>query len=63
MGWTKLLILTFKPAVESSWKFDLLSHTDFVDWQFITNKDKNFSVIDSTKPFVCFGSFQDFLGK
>lgn len=63
MGWTKLLILTFKPAVESSWKFDLLSHTDFVDWQFITNKDKNFSVIDSTKPFVCFGSFQDFLGR
>jgi hypothetical protein len=26
MGWKKVLVLTFKPAVEDAWKEDLLSH-------------------------------------
>lgn len=65
MGWKKLLVLTFKPAVEDAWKEDLLSHVDFVGWQFIsknadelTNQD-----INTRKPLVCFGSFQDYLGR
>ena len=29
MNWMKILILTFKPAVEEAWKEDLLSHIDF----------------------------------
>jgi hypothetical protein len=65
MGWNKVLVLTFKPAVEDAWKEDLLSHIDFKGWQFISkNADELTSEgIDLTKPLVCFGSFQDFLGK
>ncbi len=70
MGWTKILVLTFKPAVQDAWETDLNTHIDFDGWQFISNKGKktNECVLDSdklnkTKPIVCFGSFQDFLGK
>src|SRR5690606_33390196 len=38
MGWKKLLVLTFKPAVENAWKEDLLSHVDFKGWQFISKQ-------------------------
>ena len=63
MGWQRILVLTFKPAVQSAWEEDLLSHTDFVDWQFIQKDGLQYSDIDNARPFVCFGSFQDFLGK
>jgi len=65
MGWKKVLVLTFKPAVEDAWKEDLLSHVDFKGWQFISkHADELLSQdIDTKKPLVCFGSFQDFLGK
>jgi hypothetical protein len=64
MGWKKMLVLTFKPAVEDAWKNDLLSHVDFKGWQFISkNADELTSQdIDTQKPLVCFGSFQDYLG-
>lgn len=63
MNWTKILVLTFKPAVQNAWQEDLNSHLDFVNWQFISNNSLGFEEIDSKKPFVCFGSFQDYLGK
>jgi hypothetical protein len=65
MGWKKVLVLTFKPAVEDAWKEDLLSHVDFKGWQFISKNadDLTSADIDLKKPLVCFGSFQDFLGK
>ena len=63
MDWTKVLILTFKPAVENSWREDLNTHVDFEGWQFISKGGKSYDVIDKSKPFVCFASFQDFLGK
>jgi hypothetical protein len=65
MGWKKVLVLTFKPAVEDAWKEDLLSHVDFKGWQFISKHADELSTndIDNKKPLVCFGSFQDFLGK
>lgn len=64
MGWTKVLVLTFKPAVKTAWKEDLLSHRDFEGWQFCEKQDdREFSPIDERKPFVCFASFQDVLGK
>ncbi len=64
MGFTKVLVLTFKPAVESAWKEDLQSHVDFEGWQFISkNTEFTFDDLDKNKPFVCFGSFQDYLGK
>ena len=34
-GFTRILVLTFKPAVESAWSEDLMSHVDFEGWQFI----------------------------
>lgn len=64
MGWKRLLILTFKPAVQSAWEEDLATHVDFQGWQFISRSGKlNYDAIDSSRPVVCFGSFQDYLGK
>ena len=63
MGWTKVLVLTFKPAVQSAWEEDLASHKDFDGWQFISKDSLQFEDADESKPFVCFGSFQDYLGK
>jgi len=64
-GWSKILVLTFKPAVQSAWKEDLLTHIDFEGWQFISKSqdDLSYEDADKSRPFVCFGSFQDFLGK
>lgn len=63
MGWRKVLVLTFKPAVQSAWEEDLKTHVDFVGWQFISPKGLTPKQIDKKKPFVCFGSFQDYLGR
>lgn len=63
MNWTKVLVLTFKPAVQNAWDEDLKSHVDFEGWQFIVKDGLSYEAADKTKPFVCFGSFQDFLGK
>lgn len=67
MGMKRILILTFKPAVEESWEIDLDSHVDFEGWQFYSNEKAGKQEIspkdlDPNKPIVCFGSFQDFLG-
>ncbi len=65
MNWTKVLVLTFKPAVQNAWEEDLRFHIDFKGWQFITSKPDSLSYekADKSKPIVCFGSFQDYLGK
>lgn len=63
MGWKKVLVLTFKPAVQNSWEEDLKSHVDFKDWQFVSRTGLSYDEIDHTKPFVWFASFQDVLGK
>jgi len=63
MGWSKILVLTFKPAVQSAWDEDLQTHIDFKGWQFISRNGLHFKDADKKKPFVCFGSFQDYLGK
>ncbi len=71
MDFKRILILTFKPAVESAWQEDLSHHVDFAGWQFVSNKeakfdakelDEQFDECDGTKPIVVFGSFQDLLG-
>ena len=63
MGLKKILVLTFKPAVESAWDEDLLTHVDFEGWQFISrNSDLTYEKADKNRPIVCFGSFQDYLG-
>ncbi len=64
MGWEKLLVLTFKPAVKTAWKDDLLQHVDFDGWQFCEKQDdREFNYVNERKPFVCFASFQDVLGR
>ena len=63
MNWKRVLVLTFKPAVQSAWEEDLLTHKDFEGWQFICRDGLQFQDADENKPFVCFGSFQDFLGR
>lgn len=70
MGMKRVLILTFKPAVQTAWREDLLTHMDFEGWQFITRptvpggltNDQQYQRADKSRPIVCFGSFQDFLG-
>lgn len=71
MGFSRILVLTFKPAVESAWREDLMTHVDFDGWQFISNKDAagnhvniEHEYIRANKkyPIVVFGSFQDLLG-
>jgi hypothetical protein len=63
MGWRKVLVLTFKPAVQNAWEEDLKCHVDFKGWQFISPGGLSYEDADKKKPFVCFGSFQDYLGK
>jgi hypothetical protein len=63
MKWGKVLVLTFKPAVQSAWEEDIKTHKDFEGWQFISRGGLEFRDVDESKPFVCFGSFQDYLGK
>lgn len=63
MSWRKVLVLTFKPAVETAWEEDLKCHVDFKDWQFISSGGLSYEAANKKKPFVCFGSFQDYLGR
>ncbi len=63
MGWRKVLVLTFKPAVQSAWEEDLKCHVDFKGWQFIKPGGLSYEEADRKRPFVCFGSFQDYLGR
>ena len=63
MGWSKILVLTFKPAVQNAWQEDLENHADFSGWQFIVRGGLTYEEADKSKPIVCFASLQDFLGK
>jgi hypothetical protein len=61
MGWTRVLVLTYKPAVEKAWRDDLESHEDFAGWRFKGKEDDEPNLDDPT-PLVWFASFQDVLG-
>lgn len=67
MGMKRVLVLTFKPAVEAAWEEDLLTHVDFAGWQFYSRETAAQTgitpdALDQNQPIVCFGSFQDYLG-
>lgn len=62
MNMKRVLVLTFKPAVEDAWREDLESHIDFAGWQFVSRGAMAYEECDPSRPIVCFGSFQDFLG-
>ena len=60
----RVLVLTFKPAVEDAWQTDLESHLDFDGWQYLSkNLGRDPTQVDKKKPVVYFGSFQDLLGR
>lgn len=64
MGWSKILVLTYKPGVENEWKKELAGHEDFRGWQFIKGLQSwEEAGIDESKPVVWFASYQDVLGK
>jgi hypothetical protein len=64
LGAKRVLVLTFKPAVEDAWQTDLESHVDFSGWQYLSRSSgSDPSKASTKKPLVYFGSFQDLLGR
>lgn len=60
----RVLVVTFKPAVEDAWESDLSSHVDFDRWQYLSRASGGSPAeVDAERPFVYFGSFQDLLGR
>jgi hypothetical protein len=64
LGARRVLVLTFKPAVEDAWQTDLESHVDFEGWHYLSrHSHSDPAKIGDDKPVVYFGSFQDLLGR
>jgi hypothetical protein len=64
LGAKRVLVVTFKPAVEDAWQTDLENHIDFNGWQYLSRASgSDPTQIDREKPVVYFGSFQDLLGR
>ena len=64
LGARRVLVVTFKPAVEDAWQTDLENHVDFDGWQYLSrSSESDPTQIDGNKPVVYFGSFQDLLGR
>jgi hypothetical protein len=64
LGARRVLVVTFKPAVEDAWRTDLESHKDFDGWQYFSKAGgKDPTKADKKLPLVYFGSFQDLLGR
>jgi len=61
LDWSRVLVLTYKPAVETAWREDLECHTDFDGWRFQGKGDPP-ADLDDPAPLVWFASFQDVLG-
>lgn len=64
LGAKRVLVVTFKPAVEDAWQTDLESHVDFEGWQYLSRQyGGDPSTVSKSRPLVYFGSFQDLLGR
>jgi len=64
LGAKRVLVVTFKPAVEDAWQTDLESHVDFDGWQYLSRSSgSDPTKVSARKPMVYFGSFQDLLGR
>lgn len=60
----RVLVVTFKPAVEDAWQSDLYNHKDFDGWHYLSRSfGGSPSEVDKDSPLVYFGSFQDLLGR
>ena len=66
MGWNRVLVLTFKPAVATAWHDDLVSHVNFDGWLYVdknsTDKER-YEAADYDGPAVWFASLQDLGGR
>ena len=64
LGAKRVLVVTFKPAVEDAWQSDLESHADFDGWQYMSRSSgADPRDVSPRRPLVYFGSFQDLLGR
>ena len=64
LGATRVLVVTFKPAVEDAWQTDLENHAEFEGWQYMSKQSGADPLsVEQGKPLVYFGSFQDLLGR
>lgn len=66
MGWQRVLVLTFKPAVATAWHDDLVSHVDFDGWRYVDKESteaERDDAADSAGPVVWFASLQDLGGR
>ena len=60
----RVLVVTFKPAVEDAWQSDLENHKDFEGWHYLSRSTGGSPAeIAKDSPLVYFGSFQDLLGR
>jgi hypothetical protein len=66
MDWARVLVLTYKPAVQAAWRDDLLGHVDFAGWHF-ADRDTPIAeaneLLDGAAPVIRFASFQDLNGR
>jgi len=64
MGLRRVLVITYKPAVDANWREDLESHVDFDGWKYYSAKEfsaTNPITLDSSADVeILFCSFQDF---
>lgn len=66
MGWDRILVLTFKPAVATAWHDDLVSHVDFDGWLYVDKESSDgqrAEAADYGGPVVWFASLQDLGGR
>lgn len=64
LGAKRVLVVTFKPAVEDAWQTDLETHVDFDGWQYLSRQSgSDPTSVSKSKPLVYFSSFQDLLGR
>lgn len=66
MGWQRVLVLTFKPAVAIAWHDDLVGHVDFDGWRYIdkeSSEAERNDAADDPGRVVWFASFQDLGGR
>jgi superfamily II DNA or RNA helicase len=64
LGYKRILVLTYKPAVDSAWREDMNTHIDFDGWKYYSAKE-DFSAANPIQLTgdgveVLFTSFQDF---
>lgn len=59
----RVLVITYKPAVDASWREDLETHVDFEGWHYHSAKDYSASnpiTLEGSGVEILFTSFQDF---